>query len=102
MPTINIDDIPAPVGDVTIEHPKAFRQVLEHLFKIYPPDDNLVGLALPTTAPPNERKPAEFCRAKAVTLTFGTRDNIRSAAHWACDTGVPNEEILSAYMLIFG
>lgn len=97
---INIDDIPAPVGDVTIEHANAFRQVLEHLFATYPPDDTL--LAFTTVYGRSEGKPAEFCRAKAVTLTFGTRDDVRSAAHWACDTGVPNEEILSAYMLIFG
>lgn len=97
---INLDDIPEPVGHVTIEHSKAFRQVLEHLFATYPPDDTFLAPTMVSYI--IERKPAEFCREKAITLTFGTRDNIRSAAHWACDTGVPNEEILSAYMLIFG
>ncbi len=100
MPIMNLDDIPAPVGHVTIEHTKAFRQVLEHLFKIYPPDDGIAISAL-SVSPPG-RKPAEFCRERAIKLMFGTRNNIRSAAYWACDTGVPNEEILSAYMLIFG
>lgn len=100
MPTVNLDDIPAPVGHVTIEHSKAFRQVLEHLFATYPPDDTF--LASTMVYGRSGGQPAEFCRAKAVTLTYGTRDDVRSAAHWACDTGVPNEEILSAYMLIFG
>lgn len=91
---ISLTDVPAPVQPITAENCLALRQVLTELFATYPPDNTIAQPAAIT-----EQKPAEFCRYKA--LQYTERESPEIAAYWACDTGVPNQEILSVYALLF-
>lgn len=80
-----------PEPDIDPEKRKAFRIFLIQLFEQYPPDDMAV--------PESVAYSAKYCRRKSLEFT----DSFPAqAAHWACETGAPDDEIAAAYRLLFG
>lgn len=69
----------------------AFRAFLVDLFERYPPDD--------TAVPSSLGRPAEFYRDEA--LRYIANGLPKLAAHYACETGAPDDEIVVVYTLLF-
>jgi hypothetical protein len=91
---IEFDDLPYAISDrVTAEAVGVFRERIEQLFSKYPER---------TT----ERMPftAAECREHALAAlntVKSTDAHPQRATFWACDTGVPNDEIVVLYLLLF-
>lgn len=90
MKLVQDTDFPDPIRD-TPELRAAFRAVLAELSKEYPPDDSMLAAA-------GLAYSAVECRDRA--LMRNDFDPV-FIAHWASDTGVPNEKIMATYLLLF-
>lgn len=88
---VRLDDVPTPRQPVTDKKALVLRDALENLFQDYEADDEL-ALRLSGGS-------ASYCRSRA--LYFATTGKVQLSAFFACDTGVPNDEIFAVYALLF-
>ena len=69
---------------------EAFKTILRQMFEQYPPS-NEANIAA------GSQTNVEICRSNSLD-----RDTPLRVCYWALDTGVPNDDIIAIYTLLFG